>query len=553
MLNDIVHNVNDIIYESDIIKIIYVGVTEYGNYLGVKLFVENKSSENIVLFSSSIDVNGNIITNYEDPIVEIAAKCIAYSHFDILFCVLNELGINCIEQIEKLSFNIMIYNNDGIKYQLIEESRQISICIKQFDLHENGLKKLIKDRKYVSSRAKNSNLQSCNSTTLSDRNVVKLWDNEFVSIIYLGVTQSTGNICFIFQVKNKQAIDVELETSSLMFGRYIVSKTCILNPILLPFKTFEDYMFNLHGEINMKFSFSTECIENLGINSIYDLDGIRCSLFCKMNGKTTLESSDFIMPIIDYEKERYLMIEAKFYELIFKIKSGEIWFNMSSMPDVIDFEFEYPNGKDGDVDMFIVSRYCKYSKLSSLKYKSSLESNNFYLMDLIFVFYNTYFSKNSKNVSSENLIDLLCNHNNIIKASELYRIARNIMSYKETLENPVIQDALRLVKEYFQKIKAERENIYSTVVINNKSNAKWKSEERLYKIVKDRYSDAIFQYRAEWLGKQSLDIYIPSLQIAIEYQGVQHYKPIDYFGGNNHFEDYVERDKRKKILCEKIM
>ena len=59
------------------------------------------------------------------------------------------------------------------------------------------------------------------------------------------------------------------------------------------------------------------------------------------------------------------------------------------------------------------------------------------------------------------------------------------------------------------------------------------------------------QKRFDWLGKQSLDFYIPSKKIAIECQGEQHFKPIKHFGGNIAFKIQQERDKRKKMLCEK--
>ena len=33
--------------------------------------------------------------------------------------------------------------------------------------------------------------------------------------------------------------------------------------------------------------------------------------------------------------------------------------------------------------------------------------------------------------------------------------------------------------------------------------------------------------------------------------GIQHYEPVDYFGGQNGFEETVKRDGRKKELCSK--
>lgn len=46
-----------------------------------------------------------------------------------------------------------------------------------------------------------------------------------------------------------------------------------------------------------------------------------------------------------------------------------------------------------------------------------------------------------------------------------------------------------------------------------------------------------------------LDFYIPGLNVAIECQGVQHYKPVELFGGESSFVVQKSRDKRKYDLC----
>lgn len=43
----------------------------------------------------------------------------------------------------------------------------------------------------------------------------------------------------------------------------------------------------------------------------------------------------------------------------------------------------------------------------------------------------------------------------------------------------------------------------------------------------------------------SYDFYIPSQSILIEYQGKQHYQPIDYFGGDDKFKNQQNHDKMK--------
>lgn len=47
------------------------------------------------------------------------------------------------------------------------------------------------------------------------------------------------------------------------------------------------------------------------------------------------------------------------------------------------------------------------------------------------------------------------------------------------------------------------------------------------------------------------DFYLPKLKIAIEYQGRQHYKPSDYFGGEAAFHQLQKSDKLKREYCRK--
>lgn len=84
----------------------------------------------------------------------------------------------------------------------------------------------------------------------------------------------------------------------------------------------------------------------------------------------------------------------------------------------------------------------------------------------------------------------------------------------------------------------------------------WISETDLfYKISNHFINEKVIHHGSPiWLGRQHLDIYFPELNIAIEYQGEQHYKAIDYFGGQEALEKTIERDERderKKLLCEK--
>lgn len=62
------------------------------------------------------------------------------------------------------------------------------------------------------------------------------------------------------------------------------------------------------------------------------------------------------------------------------------------------------------------------------------------------------------------------------------------------------------------------------------------------------------QKRFKWLGRQSLDFYLPQYNIAVECQGIQHFKPIDFGGkgekyANQLFEKNKKRDDRKLKKC----
>ena len=59
-----------------------------------------------------------------------------------------------------------------------------------------------------------------------------------------------------------------------------------------------------------------------------------------------------------------------------------------------------------------------------------------------------------------------------------------------------------------------------------------------------------YQKHFNWLGLQSLDFYLPKYNIGIECQGLQHFKPIELFGGKEGYESNLKRDGLKRKLCE---
>lgn len=60
-----------------------------------------------------------------------------------------------------------------------------------------------------------------------------------------------------------------------------------------------------------------------------------------------------------------------------------------------------------------------------------------------------------------------------------------------------------------------------------------------------------FQKRFTWLGRKSVDFYLPNNKIVIECQGEQHYRPVKYFGGEKKYKECVKRDLEKLKECKK--
>lgn len=83
---------------------------------------------------------------------------------------------------------------------------------------------------------------------------------------------------------------------------------------------------------------------------------------------------------------------------------------------------------------------------------------------------------------------------------------------------------------------------------------KLNSQSKVYGRLKEKFPnlDIIFEATNKvipWIGSQRIDIYIPSLNIAIEYNGIQHYQEVEFFGGGGYLFDTQQRDNIKRQKC----
>jgi hypothetical protein len=60
--------------------------------------------------------------------------------------------------------------------------------------------------------------------------------------------------------------------------------------------------------------------------------------------------------------------------------------------------------------------------------------------------------------------------------------------------------------------------------------------------------EVLYRYKPNWLNRMEFDVYLPDLSLAFEYQGAQHIRPIDFFGGEAVYIEQVKRDKLKLKL-----
>lgn len=56
--------------------------------------------------------------------------------------------------------------------------------------------------------------------------------------------------------------------------------------------------------------------------------------------------------------------------------------------------------------------------------------------------------------------------------------------------------------------------------------------------------------KLEYKGSLSYDFWLPSLKTLIEYQGIQHYEPVEFFGGDKKFKEQQDRDNLKREYAE---
>lgn len=222
-----------------------------------------------------------------------------------------------------------------------------------------------------------------------------------------------------------------------------------------------------------------------------------------------------------------------------EMEQGVFWINTGVLPPYIEFDYIYPNGKNGDILKYILEEYGETNIKSGVLWHGKIAKDYIEYFDCFYMSTPlTFISEDPKflNIFNYHIPTIISNR---LKEPEIQQ-ANSFKRFREYMDNTLL---------YYKDRTKKRTEFYSQLILQGQNSPKWKSEAQLFALVSSIYPDTIYQYRSDWLGSQSLDIFIPSISVGIEYQGVQHYKPIEYFGGEDHFRQQQENDNRKRKLC----
>lgn len=225
--------------------------------------------------------------------------------------------------------------------------------------------------------------------------------------------------------------------------------------------------------------------------------------------------------------------------LVEEMNQGVFWINTEDLPLFIEFDYTYPNGKNGDIIKYIFEKYGETTINDGIIWHGRIEKK--YVS-----YFGLFYSSLPLSISEDPRFHKIFRyHIPTIIDNRLSELALQKGSYFDSF-----REYRNIVVAHGKEQTQKRTEIYSQLILDGQASPKWKSEAQLFVLVSSVYPDAIYQYHTDWLRMQSLDIFIPSISVGIEYQGVQHYRAVDLFGGEDNFRHQQENDQKKRSLCK---
>ena len=217
---------------------------------------------------------------------------------------------------------------------------------------------------------------------------------------------------------------------------------------------------------------------------------------------------------------------------------------------VVEIVYRYPDGKRGDVSHAVGQMYAESVEIAGDTCYAVFPCSSFKAIELMLLPYKNIFAHyDFLQAGQEEGTAFLLKYNRIFQIERLMWKANCFTQEYRSLHS--IQDVkLRdILQSHHKLLESEGDAVYERLIGEANTHAKWISEQKAYAIVRAKYPDAKFQYESEWLQGQRLDIFIPSQNAGIEYQGKQHTEAVEFFGGERALKDNQARDRRKKLRC----
>nr|MCR4949716.1 hypothetical protein [Solobacterium sp.] len=249
------------------------------------------------------------------------------------------------------------------------------------------------------------------------------------------------------------------------------------------------------------------------------------------------------------KKEILKELHSEIGELICQVKEEGVWILPVKGRGKIEYHYHWPNGKQGDIEHYLTGLYGDPKLLDKDEYVIRITKSEYPLIEQLVMSAGPLFLQYEA-VCGDAAVQLLLRHHRIAQIEERMYLVNCYREEYRSLRSIPDSELRSLLQTYHKGIQKKNDEIYQYLIGEGLTNPKWKSEQKAYAIVLKYYPDAQFQYKPDFLFHQSLDIYIPSEQTAIEYQGKQHYEPVEFFGGKEGWRRNQERDARKRRRCK---
>ena len=115
------------------------------------------------------------------------------------------------------------------------------------------------------------------------------------------------------------------------------------------------------------------------------------------------------------------------------------------------------------------------------------------------------------------------------------------------------KEAAKKISSLSRKLGNYFENLVRIKLGYKKVGESWVTETSLFYMLQSLFPEfeIVQHYRPVFLNGLELDVFIKDQNIGIEYQGIQHFKSVKHWGGEESLNKVKTRDRLKKSLCEK--